>query len=176
MSRYHYYIESKSRMKITAEKGPKKDIFIKDVITMQENKRTLMSNGSIQNKMTAANKPTKVTIIWSAIVLFVYFSSLVMGILYKDSTAALIASCVSFTTAITMGPMLTHFMNFANIKIGVWLVSATFGIIISVLIVKFNPEQINPLLSIENIGNVLTVMSIGFVLIPDVFQDIMSNF
>ena len=176
MSSWHYYIESKSRMKITTEKSHKKDIFIKDVITIQESKRTLMSNGSIQNKMTAANKPTKVTIIWSAIVLFVYFSSLVMGILYKDSTAALIASCVSFTTAITMGPMLTHFMNFANIKIGVWLVSATFGIIISVLIVKFNPEQINPLLSIENIGNVLTVMSIGFVLIPDVFQDIMSNF
>ena len=71
-----------------------------------------------------------------------------------------------------MGPMLTHFMNYANIKIIVWLVSAAIG---GLLITIYNPGKINPLFSIENIGNVLTVMSIGFVLIPDVFQDIMSN-
>ena len=53
MSSWHYYIESKSRMKVIAAKGSKKDIEIKNVVTIQE-------NGSIQNKMTAANKPTKV--------------------------------------------------------------------------------------------------------------------
>ena len=74
-----------------------------------------------------------------------------------------------------MGPMLTHFMNYANIKIIVWLVSAAIGGLLSVSITIYNPGKINPLFSIENIGNVLTVMSIGFVLIPDVFQDIMPN-
>lgn len=176
MSSWHYYIESKSRMKITTEKGSKKDIFIKDVITMQENKRTLMSNGSVQSKMIAANKPAKVTIIWSVIVLFIYLIFLVIGILYKNPTVALIASCISFTTAITLGPMLSYFMNFADIKIGVWLASAAIGFVISVIIIVFNPGHINPLFSIENIGNVLTTMSIGFVLIPDIIQDIKSNF
>ena len=38
MSSWHYYIESKSRMKITAEKGPKKDIEIKDVVEFTENR------------------------------------------------------------------------------------------------------------------------------------------
>ena len=71
--------------------------------------------------------------------------------------------------------MLTHFMNFANIKIIVWLVSAAIGGLLSVSITIYNPEKINPLFSIENIGNILTIMSIGFVLIPDMIQDINSN-
>lgn len=76
--------------------------------------------------MTAANKPAKVTIIWSAIVLFIYLIFLVIGIYIKILQSALIASCISFTTAITLGPMLSYFLNLANIKMGVWLASAAF--------------------------------------------------
>lgn len=38
MSSWHYYIESKSRMKITAEKGHKKDVEIKEVVEFTENR------------------------------------------------------------------------------------------------------------------------------------------
>ena len=165
MSRWHYYIESKSRMKITTEKGSKKDIEIKNVVTIRENKHML----------TISNKPTRKVVMESIIALLVYFIFLIIGILHNDPTGALIASCVSFTTAITMGPMLTHFMNFANIKIIVWLVSAAVGGLLSVSITIYNPGKINPLFSIENIGNILTIMSIGFVLIPDMIQDINAN-
>ena len=83
--------------------------------------------------------------------------------------------CRAVRTAITLGPKLTHFMNFANIKIIVWLVSAAIGGILSVPITIYNPGKINPLFSIENIGNILTIMSIGSVLIPDMIQDINAN-
>lgn len=38
MSSWHYYIKSKSRIKVTAEKGSKKDVEIKDVVDFTENR------------------------------------------------------------------------------------------------------------------------------------------
>lgn len=47
MSRYHYYIESKSRMRILSKKGYEKDIKIKDVVKLTENghKMNILANG-----------------------------------------------------------------------------------------------------------------------------------
>jgi len=67
MSRWHYYIESKSRMKITTEKGSKKDIEIKNVVTIRENKHML----------TISNKPTRKVVMESIIALLVYFIFLI---------------------------------------------------------------------------------------------------
>ena len=38
MSSWPYYIDSKSRIKVTAEKGSKKDVEIKDVVEFTENR------------------------------------------------------------------------------------------------------------------------------------------
>ena len=113
----------------------------------------------VKDKNTNKDKPSKETVTVSILTLFAYFIALAIGIASENSTVALIAACVSFVTAFTLGPLLELSLYLFNSKIAIWLVSAAAGCILSGIIYKCNPGKILDILSVDYIGNVLTTIS-----------------
>ena len=113
----------------------------------------------VKDKNTNKDKPSKETVTVSILTLFAYFIALAIGIASENSTVALIAACVSFVTAFTLGPLLELSLYLFNSKIAIGLVSAAAGCILSGIIYKCNPGKILDILSVDYIGNVLTTIS-----------------